>query len=1493
MRKTIYCILLILCILCTNLNTFAYEDWTGYFPFDYLIQNKSSDKMKLFDDASIENGTLTSGISGNGILCNGNNTYIKISDTKNNLTDNNCILSVWAKPKTKNSSSEDSPIINIENLLTVGIEKETKKFYINYKDNISNINYTAIENKWYNIVLSLENNKIRLFINGEFLHEIMATDSYSLNNSDIYIGKNGTNYFYGIIDELKIYNHIFSDHKIKKLYTDMMGTITEWENVSFPLKTMFPQGINSANTEIFKKSKLSQPLYTGYEERNEINSINTQNYKQQLSVSEDKYNGKFALKISKNHSDIVPLKESAKFKSGSLNKTSSSYAVSNKQSFSKNGVNISINDKTLIIDGIADAGKETTIRMTNNDKIEYINQTTNDDNGKFMFKFDVSDYGNYLLAIGGTDGIRLEEYIDVIRKELITTEEIESKCNHYTLMIKPMYNSQSISFYTKAETITNGVTSEEYVLIKSDSDGDGVFEIGKDLSRGKWQKLELNLLDITEENITGVFSGLYMNANETSQWLFDEISSEFKKINTNKINLSGMAASNVVYKDGSLQFGNTINNKEYNVNPAVITGGINIDEKIAGFTIDNSMKQLIGISQNNVVLLAKTPLSDEKWIVNDESFDSEFTYVSKKIDKTEILDENDNKDIVIKPLGSAQYLSTFRTSNRVKLSIDYLFDSGSNTGTFSTIQILVYNANKNKLIYSGKQKVDFSSTKSNVNIFIPKIEEDCIIEIQNLAASSENSSNKYNIRLLNVNFEENIGDALQTIKGINGYSIYSRTFFQGEHETLSTKCARDITDENELYAVENEDLKGYVNETNSKYLVRVTGTRKTGYRIINLSKEPSYVELNGNTYWLDYGENEIIVDQAMNIYLPPNQRVILLSVIEYEEVDANPNNISDIIVNGLSSVYSFSSDGNKIYYKNIFDNSYLYEYDFITKEYHLILEQNCTQIVCSPDDTHLFLKVNNTNGIIYNLETKEKGNIKYTSSGKFVFNADNELYTVSNGLITKYLNGSWNSDGFTKETDESLAFDFDKSGNFMVAAYKYDKYFADIYIYEKHNNVWNSIKEIRVPTDYKMYTIKNCIISDDLTTVYLQGSIGIMIDIVSGAITEVEYPGTIIQKCNNGTLLCQYELLKECYYYIFDPVTKKKYKIFDKSFKSDYIRYYPESNTIMFITGNKTVARFEFSETEPEVKYLLSFDGRNNWYSYANGRWILSSKNYTPTEAEISSSGMTATQVNEIPENAIKKLYENDTDILKVDFAAYMYSYSTKKTPVIEKIEVETLEDDELDGIYGVNIKKFDKIDYRKINSVFPIENFMSNTECYYLLYIGNEWLYTYKNGNLVKVVESADELLDDITDSWITFKQYGLTASELRNIPSNVLNELFVNENYANTEFGIIYVVKTNDTDTTKYTVDFKIQSESNYITQDDVVIEIMMNGNDKKVIDSRKFSKNEIEELLSWIEARQNGAGDIFHSIKNSDVQYLINYFMINSINVYNGEEYRNQNT
>ncbi len=444
---------------------------------------------------------------------------------------------------------------------------------------------------------------------------------------------------------------------------------------------------------------------------------------------------------------------------------------------------------------------------------------------------------------------------------------------------------------------------------------------------------------------------------------------------------------------------------------------------------------------------------------------------------------------------------------------------------------------------------------------------------------------------------------------------------------------------------------------------------------------------------------------------------------------------------------------------------------------------------------------------------------------------------------------------------------FDRTGNYMHIR-------STSHIFKKNNGVWSKISlTVSAVSGY---------LSSDATTIYSNGqSLNINTN------TTKKLPAyDLVGKTQDDILLMK----KDGYYYLYNPITEDMSKIFDRAVNSFTDEaFYSEQNIFMALATPNSFVRHQYTDKAPELKYALSFDGKDNWYTYTGGRWKLLSKNEIPTIEEMKASGMTEDEVNTIPTTAYDKLYHDGTDVLTVDMAIYMNSPANNQTPVVKQITVNTRDNNELNGIYGINLEKYDKSDYRTVSSLFPIETFAGDTECYYLLYLGNDWLYTYKNNKLVKVLESADELLSDIGSSWISFKQYGMTAKEVRSIPSDVINSLFVNENYANTEFGIIYVVKTKDDDTSGYTVNFRLKSESSFIAEDDVVIEIVMNGGDVRIIDSNEFSKKDIENLLGWIEARQSGTGDIFYRIKNDKVQYFINYYMINAINVYNGTEYR----
>ena len=158
--------------------------------------------------------------------------------------------------------------------------------------------------------------------------------------------------------------------------------------------------------------------------------------------------------------------------------------------------------------------------------------------------------------------------------------------------------------------------------------------------------------------------------------------------------------------------------------------------------------------------------------------------------------------------------------------------------------------------------------------------------------------------------------------------------------------------------------------------------------------------------------------------------------------------------------------------------------------------------------------------------------------------------------------------------------------------------------------------------------------------------------------------------------------------------------------------------------------------------------------------------------------------------------------------------------------------------------------------------------------------------------MDSADELFGDPEENWIKIKQFGMTAQEVRNVPSEILNQVLVNPDNANSEFSVIYCLKTSDDTTENYKVTVRIQGDGRYFDDEALVMEIVLTNGDKKVIKTSDVTKEELEKFMSWLAARQQGKGDIFYQIKTADRQYFINYFMITSVDVYDDASYNQQN-
>lgn len=1348
----------------------------------------------------------------------------------------------------------------------------------------------------------------------------------------------------------------------------------------YPLKSRCPNGVEVTDPLLFTNSKIEKPIDTGFEKNIEIELLINDTQSNQSVISEDSYSGKFALKIQKKDDAIIPVYETDYFQTGSGTSVKTK-AVSKAVVENVSGIQFQVTDKNVIVSGKKAAREEVTILVEKGEVIAYVNQKTADENGEFAFAFSLKEYGTYQLGVGGSQSEPIFTSLEVIDSESIEPEisspsepvvGIDIKCNFYSLMLKPMYMSETISFYVKVKAQNeSGDIEEQYALIKSDRDGDGVYKVGEDLSRGKWQNIQLSIADIDEEFQNGSAAGLYMKANKTSQWLIDDISSEYRKINETKFNLAEFADGNVIYNGEVLRFSNNKDSEGYNIGSKVVSGGIQVSEQLSGIRVDSRLQFASDDDirkEEEKKILYSIPLESDSCIVNNNTeeilcekvqkiklreelptipdsttmtipakseteerfrlllerklsgsmnvtirdangnskeysfsktmytdwYDGDINLTTSnqlsnvlkiKAIEYEPVVENPQRDILVGNNGSFTInLGSFTTDDRTNLSYELTNEKkDSVTGEFL---LEFFEGDSSEPYYTTKTRIYMANGRDAFYNIVPKIRANSSLKI---TSSITNTTPEIKIRVSDIKFAKLVDSDWNKSINYADYEITEKNFdFVSRGTYFERQPAKNIYSEKEKYAVVYPDAIGVVNmeKWSSTYESEFSYSEIKIYRILNLNEKPTKALVDrsigiyysaGTPIYLHYGiADYVVLGKENHLALPPDKKVMLIGKTCYSNTKRDETSLHSTFVDGLYDG-EFIQNGSSIIYSNVYDNGSAYKYDLEAKKSQKLSSDS---LVCaSPDGTHLLLKDGEGKHYIFNTVTNGKEITPITGTYKeCFFNVKNELFVIDKSL-KYYSAGELYAISSGIDYDSCYSYDFDSTGEYLL--WTLDRGAS---LLKNTNGIWNRITYVDFDDN-----ITKSVLSNDISVAYVKGEYNSVYTMDLNTKTNSHLDGgNIIDMTDDNMLMIKSDT--SCY--LYNPVTAEKKRIFNKEFECDSITYNPETNMVTAILPNSRVLYQRFTADEPEAKYALSFDGRNTWYAYNGGRWQVVSKSITPSGEELRLSGMTAGAVNSIPSSAYDKLYSNNTDVLTVDIAAYMYSDSKKRTPVIENILVETIEKNEVDGLFGIHIERYEKDDYRKITSLFPVENFGSNAECYYLLYIGNDWLYTYKNNELVKVKESADALLADMSKSWIKFKQYGMTAKELRRVPGDVLSQLFVNDDFANTEFGVIYVVKTKNEDTADYVVNFRLGASSDFITNDDVIVEIVMNGGDVKIIDSNEFSATDIENLLSWIEARQSGNGEIFYRLKNEKTQHFINYYMINSISVYNGEEYRARN-
>ena len=256
-RKTI---IILLCVVCSSIvyaQVSINQGMVAYYPFSGNAQDST---------ANANNGTVQSGVTltidrfGNNNRAYNfdgtNNAWIDVASSAslNTGTMKNLALSVWFRPTNGNASNTNRNIVQLldpqNRNYTITYNYTTSKidFYNwNGLTGTNNINFSSVSNltpnNWYHLVLRIDSvNHTELYINNNLEGSSNISVLKPISPS-LVIGRHplvgGYWNFFGVIDELRIYNRYVSNYDIGVLY---YGCSISNVNLTHVGNTSFCQG---------------------------------------------------------------------------------------------------------------------------------------------------------------------------------------------------------------------------------------------------------------------------------------------------------------------------------------------------------------------------------------------------------------------------------------------------------------------------------------------------------------------------------------------------------------------------------------------------------------------------------------------------------------------------------------------------------------------------------------------------------------------------------------------------------------------------------------------------------------------------------------------------------------------------------------------------------------------------------------------------------------------------------------------------------------------------------------------------------------------------------------------------------------------------------------------------------------------------------------------------------------------------------------------------
>jgi hypothetical protein len=554
-------------------------------------------------------------------------------------------------------------------------------------------------------------------------------------------------------------------------------------------------------------------------------------------------------------------------------------------------------------------------------------------------------------------------------------------------------------------------------------------------------------------------------------------------------------------------------------------------------------------------------------------------------------------------------------------------------------------------------------------------------------------------------------------------------------------------------------------------------------------------------------------------------------------------------LSGVSPVtMAMSGDGNSLFYNNPQDGGKLYLLDLLTGANTLLSSNVPSEIKPNQAGTKAAFKGTNNSLYLYDRSTGSTTTVS-ASAGDFAIQDNGTIYYVRSDSTNFYrLGPSASPPGEICLTSQTVSYlDVPKTGN--------QAFFSDTSQLFKLTLTpagWKSsvlttaaknITGLWANSDGSLLFFKT---GDGLFCYQVSSKSARKLDVTASSVVRVTKDNQLMVLGPN------YE------YQLYDGNTDSPRDIGPANAAANYTFQADYAGAKMAYVANSGLATQYLNDAQGPERYLLSFDGKGSWYSYKSGQWKLVTGS-TPTAEQFQEQGLTMDDINALTEADFDKLYRDGREIYSLDVAIYFASADPFTTPSLKSIIVSLKGSLDSGGLAGTTLQKplyaqkqqdFNATGWRRIKRIYTVELYPREAETYYFISTDGKDYQSYQNMQWVTV---DPQLFTELETNWITLTQQGMTATALRSIPEDFLNQLLPAGN-----FSVAYIQKVQDASTQGYTSQVDVEYVGSEFTSPNLVLKVTLT--DGTVKEYQNLTKAEVEDFMDWLSKRQYNRGPVF---------------------------------